>query len=76
MQFFNASHLRNQGAVQTYSAWQREGLMFLNPLEIRDEEGSSKVPLCPDARENLGFSVQTIIASLTEFTKMQILLRD
>ena len=51
-------------------------LLSLNPLEIRDEEGSSKVPLCPDARENLGFSVQTIIASLTEFTKMQILLRD
>ena len=32
--------------------------------------------LSPDARENLGFSVQTIIASLTEFAKMQILLHS
>ncbi len=28
------------------------------------EEGYSKALLCPDARENLGFSVQTIVASL------------
>ena len=45
-------------------------LSRLNPLEIRDEEGENKAPLYPDARENLGFSVQTVVARLTEFTKM------
>ena len=57
------------------------------------EEGNGKALLCPDARENLWFSVQTIVASLqkilfkgcwyqailaslTEFAKMQILLHS
>ena len=33
-------------------------------LEIRDEKGSSKALLCPDARENLWFSVQTGVVRL------------
>ena len=59
MEFLNASHLRNQGAVQTLILPMPFVRLCLNPLEIRDEEGSSKALLCPDARENLGFSVQT-----------------
>ncbi len=46
----------------------------LNPLRITGEKGKNKALLYPDARENLGFSVQTIIASWTKFAKMQILL--
>ena len=58
------AHLRNQGAFQI-AKWRSILVdMSLNPLEIRDEEGSSKALLCPDARENLGFSVQTVIARL------------
>ena len=38
--------------------------LCLNPLQIMGKEGNGKVLLCPDARENLGFSVQTNVASL------------
>ena len=31
----------------------------MRAVHLKNQEGNSKVVVCPDARENLGFSVQT-----------------
>ncbi len=59
---FNISKISKQFRLNVVS--QVPLIKSLNPLRVRNEDGHSKVLLCPDTRENLEFSVQTGVSRL------------